>query len=167
MSAAILLSELKAEVERLANKIGAPSNILPTYGRSEDGGRPHIEVDARGYHYVMVERGEEWTRLTTSDIDELLQKIFCSVTFGLASKYELKHRVPNMDSRRLLFQRQVDLLEELSPHWAKYEAERQKSILQQRPYDDHVDARLLLSAQVGWKKACEAYPLPIPDIGWN
>jgi len=50
----LTLDAIKSEVDRLAAKIGASGYILPTYGRSEDLARPHIEVDSRGYHYVVV-----------------------------------------------------------------------------------------------------------------
>jgi hypothetical protein len=51
------LREIKSEVDRFAKKIRAPESLLPTYGHTRDAARPHIEVDARGYHYVIVERG--------------------------------------------------------------------------------------------------------------
>ncbi len=57
------LSEIKAEVDRLATQIGALGYVLPTYGSSEDGARPRIEVNARSYHYVIVESGQELERL--------------------------------------------------------------------------------------------------------
>ena len=66
------LNEIKSEIDRLAAQIGAPDDLLPTYGYSEDGARPHIEIDSHGYHYVVVERGEEINRVTTNSLDELL-----------------------------------------------------------------------------------------------
>ena len=54
----LTLIEMQAEVERRASLIGASGYVLPTFGHSEDGDRPYLEVDARGYHYVVVERGE-------------------------------------------------------------------------------------------------------------
>lgn len=130
------LSEIEAEVNRLAAKIGASGYILPTYGHTEDGARPHIESDARGYHYVVVERGQELRRDTTRDLDELLYQIFESVTFSLACEYELAHRVAGQDSRRLLFAWQIKLLSALSPSWAEREVRDHQRILQQHPFKD-------------------------------
>ena len=56
----------------MANTIGAPANRLPTFGRSEQSGRPHIEVDPVGYHYIIAERGQELERRITFDLDDLL-----------------------------------------------------------------------------------------------
>jgi hypothetical protein len=130
------LREIKKEVDRLAARVGASADLLPTYGYSEDGARPHIEVDARGYHYAVVERGQEISRITTSDLDELLFHVFAHVTFELASQYELKHRVKHQDFRRLMFRRQIELLTVLSPTWAEIESQSHERILRQHPYTD-------------------------------
>jgi hypothetical protein len=39
--------------------IDAPDHVLPTFGYSEETGRPHIEVDGAAFHHVVVERGRE------------------------------------------------------------------------------------------------------------
>jgi hypothetical protein len=131
------LNEIKSEVNRLATKINATENLLPTYGSSEDGARPHIEIDSHGYHYVVVERGEELSRITTDDLDKLLYHVFEGVTFSLACEYELKHRVENQDSRRLIFKHQVELLSLLSSKWGEMEARDHERILRQHPYNDN------------------------------
>ena len=135
------LTEVKADVDRLAALIEAErSSALPTYGRTEDFARPHIEVDPRGYHLVVVERGQELSRITTGDLDELLYQVFRSVTFSLATRHELTHRVPARDPRRLMFQRQVELLARLSERWARREAEDHDRVLRRHPFDDAVGA---------------------------
>jgi hypothetical protein len=163
------LDEIKARVDQLASRVGASGNILPTYGRTEDGARPHVEVDPHGYHYVIVERGQELERLTTSDLDELLYTIFKGITFSLAIDYELKHRMEDQDCRRILFRRQVELLLALSPRWGERELLDHKQILQQHPYDDNASIRADLtkeyrdqgcSPEVAWRMACERHPLP-------
>src|SRR4051812_35633639 len=117
------LAQIKSEVDHRAALIGAAGNhALPTYGHTEDGARPHIEVDSRGYHFVVVERGQEQSRFSTHDLDELLYRIFQSVTSDLAYSYELAHRVETQDCRRLAFKRQVELLAQLSPSWGEREA---------------------------------------------
>lgn len=130
------LDEIKSDIDRLAAQIGAPEDVLPTYGYSEDGARPHIEVDLGGYHYVIVERGQEISRVTTHELDELLYYVFEAVTFALACQYELKHRVKNQDFRRLLFRRQIELLSILSSKWAEIEARDHERILRQHPFQD-------------------------------
>jgi hypothetical protein len=134
----LTLSEIKAQVDELATKIGASGYILPTYGHSEDFARPHIEVDMHGYHYVIVERGKELKRITTTDLDDLLYHIFEAVTFSLACDYEVTHRVPDQDFRRLLFNYQVELLSALSTEWAARESADHERILKQAPFNDQL-----------------------------
>lgn len=164
------LTQIKDRVDELAFKIGAANHSsLPTYGRSEDGARPHIEVNAQGYHFVVVERGQELKRITTLDWNDLLYRIFEGVTFSVAFDYELAHRVENRDCRRLGFQRQVELLSQLSEEWGLREAQEHARILEKHPFDDFSSVRARLtgelreggrSPQDAWSMACERYPLP-------
>jgi len=156
----LTLSEIKEEVDRLAAQIGASGYVLPTYGHSDDGARPHIEADARGYHYVVVERGQELKRITTRDLNELLYHVFEAVTFSPACDYELAHRVEGQDCRRLMFRRQIELLSALSQEWSNRESQQHERILREHPFDDFASIRAKLATQVGWKAACDKYPLP-------
>ena len=155
------LTEIKSEVDIRAAKIGAAGHrALPTYGRTEDSARPHIEIDSLGYHFVVVERGQEFSRITTHDLDNLLYLVFQTLTFTLAIDYELAHRIETQDCRRLAFQKQVEFLTELSESWGRRVAQDHEQILQKHPFDDFSAIRARLSTQVGWTKACEKYPLP-------
>jgi len=156
----LTLSEIKTEIDGLAAKVGVSGNCLPTYGHSEDWARPHIEVDSLGYHYVIVERGQELKRITTSDLNELLYHVFEAITFDLACAYELANRVENQDFRKLLFKCQIDLLSKLSKEWSIREAQQHDQILCEHSFDDFASTRTTLSKQVGWEVACKKYPLP-------
>jgi hypothetical protein len=112
------LSRLEGWVRRLGEAIDAPERLLPTFGRSADLGRPHIESGRDALHYVVVERGEELTRQNTTDPNTLLEWVFEHVSFSMASTWELAHRNPEEDFRRLLFAKQLVLLDILHPRWA-------------------------------------------------
>lgn len=164
-----LLEATKAEVDRLAAKIDATGDLLPTYGDSDDTARPHIEYDLHGYHYVVHERGQEGKRVTTTELEELLFHIFRGVTFSLALRYQSKHRIEDQDFRRLLFKYQESLLFMLSPLWAEIEAREHAWLLRQHPVDDQASSRADLTRslweegfahEIAWEKACEKYPLP-------
>jgi hypothetical protein len=153
------LTGIKNEVDRLAARIGATGSVLPTYGHTEDLARPHIEVDSRGYHYVVVERGQELERWTTRDLDDLLFRVFSSITFSLAFEYEAAHRGEPQDCRRVGFQRQVELLAQLSKGWAEREAENHERILREHPFDDIAVVRAQLSYEM--TQAGHA-----PEVAW-
>jgi hypothetical protein len=167
---AITLQDIERRVTELAGRVGASGSVLPTFGHSADGGRPHIEVDHRGFHYVVVERGEEQSRETTNAPDDLLWHVFQAVTFSLASDYECAHRDELQDCRRLIFARQLQLLELLSPEWARRRAEHLRTILDQHPFDDYSSVRVALTVRLrnagcsdaeAWRQACEQYPPPV------
>jgi hypothetical protein len=115
----LALNEIVIEVNNLARLIKAPKDLLPTYGYSRDFANPLIEVDRFGYHYVIIERGQELDRKTTNNLDQLLYWVFDSITFNLALKYELEHRIEEQDCRRIMFVKQEALLEVLNPEWSE------------------------------------------------
>ena len=135
-SVTITLKAIAAIVSRKAKTVGAKGQQLPTYGRSDDFARPHIEVSGSEYHYVIVERAREEERARYTNLDDLLFRVFRDITFDLASTFELKHRRPGEDSRRQLFAKQLDFLDRLDPEW-RMRAEREiAQILNKYPYDD-------------------------------
>jgi len=130
------LERIQQAAAELARKIDAPLEFLPAIGRAAYDAEPQIEVDDNEYHFVVVERGKETARLVFRDRADILYVIFSGVTFRMAGSYELEHRVPGQDSRRLLFARQLELMRQLDPSWAtKTEAEIAE-ILRQNPYVD-------------------------------
>ncbi len=163
------LAELKKRVDKLAKIIGAPTNLLPTYGHSDHTARHHVEVDGAAYFYVIVERGETLKRETTLDLDELLFWIFAAVTAEMSNHFAAKNSPHNEDFRRAYFKHQLDLLAALSPAWAARRAIEQETILKQYPFDDLSRARADFAkklrdegmpADVASTKAGEKYPKP-------
>jgi len=144
----LTLEAIEAEIVSRSRQIGACENHLPTFGYSEQSGRPHIEVDERGYHYAIAERGTEFERLTTHDIDKLQYSVFESITFRLACDYEVKHRVEKRDCRRILFRRQTELLSALSHEWAKRCEQDHTQVLQEHPFDDDASVRATLTKEL-------------------
>ena len=133
------LEQLKQQVERIAQQIDAPSGLLPTFGYSLDGAHPHVEGgDAQPFSYVIVERGQEVSRVVAKDMDDLLYRIFADISFSMAVTYELQHRRGEQDPRRQLFAKQESLLGRLQPHWGARRAEEHRLILLQYPYNDQV-----------------------------
>lgn len=129
------LDQIQICIDRLAQKIEAPPQTLPTYGYTEDFARPHIESD-RAYHFVVVERGQEVDRRTTQELDQLLYWVFSGVTFSIACDFERANRVAEADFRRMLFQKQLELLGRLDPHWRERCESEISGILSKYPLSD-------------------------------
>lgn len=130
------LREIQAEIEKFASVIGASRNDLPTYGCTRDFAYPYIEVDTTHYHYVVVERGQEISRQTTRDFEDLLFWVFADATHNLAFTFELAHRVEDQDCRRTAFPKQIELLNLINPKMGARRAEEIAEILRNAPYDD-------------------------------
>jgi hypothetical protein len=135
------LATIAEKINFLAQMIAAPANSLPTYGYSDQFARPHIEVDARGYHYVVAERGSETLRHTSHILDEILFDVFQGVTFEMACDYELAHRIEGPDFRRIVFDQQEALLARLSPAWAERRRREHAQILATYPFIDEEEPR--------------------------
>ncbi len=112
-----ILDGIRRQVDRLARMIDAPEQSLPTYGRSEDMARPHIEVAGPHMSWVVVERGKELERRTTDDLDELLYWIFRSVISEMGSRFASKHPVEGKEFRYPMFMKELELMGTLSPAW--------------------------------------------------
>jgi hypothetical protein len=59
-----------------------------------------------------------------------------NAAFRLASDFELAHRVPHADSRRMLFAKQEELMALLDHSWAQRPAAEHAAILVQHPFRD-------------------------------
>ncbi|MGE5375784.1 MAG: Imm63 family immunity protein [Bacteroidota bacterium] len=163
------LFEIEVLVNELAQKIGAPQNMLPTYGYSEQTSRPHIEVGSTAYYYVVAQSGQEVRRYTALEVDELLYNIFSDVTFALSMMYAENNRLENQDIRRVGYPKQIELLTLLSPQWGEKMAQDQAQLLQQAPFDDYGSVRAALwkslreqgySVAQANRMAHEKYPYP-------
>jgi hypothetical protein len=130
------LVEIERSVDDLARLIGAPRDELPTYGYSRDSAYPHIEQDMSGYHYVIVERGQERERRTTKDIQELLYWVFEAVTSSMSFRYEARNRQEGKDCRRMAFKMQEELMTALNPLWGDAIRSEHAQLLESYPYDD-------------------------------
>lgn len=129
------LDDIQKRVAELAARIAAPSESLPSFGRTMDFGRPHIESGA-AYHWVVVERGREQERRTTTNVDELLYWIFEAVSFDMAMAQSMAEQRPNEDFRRSLFRQQLDLMTTLDPAWGRRCRDEIGTILAKDPFAD-------------------------------
>jgi hypothetical protein len=163
-----LLGDIEKKVNELALKINAPSNLLPSYGQQTWDAHPYIEVDNFFLYYVVSERGQEIERKMTDKLDDLLYWIFADVTFSMSSDYELKNRIEDKDCRRIMFDKQKELLGQLNQNWRQREDAEHQRILKNSPFDDLASLRATYFGQLRQeglseieisKLAYEKYPI--------
>jgi len=149
------LREIEIEVNNLARIIKVSKQELPTYGYSRDFAYPHIEQDINGYHYVIIERGQEQERRTTKNINELLFWIFNAITSSMGFEYELNNREIGKDCRRIAFKKKEELMTMLNPQWGDLAVSEHKNILNKYPFDDLAGLRATYCAELRLKGLTE------------
>jgi hypothetical protein len=130
------LNDIKEKVNELALKINVPINLLPSYGQQIWESHPYVKTDIFGcMSYIVSECGQKQIK-KTYEINELLYWIFDDVTFSMARNYELKNRIEDKDSRRMIFEKQENLLRQLDESWGEIKKNSHQQILKFYPFDD-------------------------------
>lgn len=128
--------ELQSRVYALGRLVEAPAGLCRLNFVRTDSGAPHIEFVAGAYHYVVTERGEEYSREACNEIDEILFAIFKHITFSMVVRYEVDNRDESKDSRRMLFDYQLKLLGAISEEWATKRQREFERVLLVNPFND-------------------------------
>lgn len=86
------------------------------------------------YHYVVKERGEELQHIRSEDPEDVLYAVLEHITFELAGDYEVAHRREGEDFRRLLFSKQLELLEKIDVRFKERGIAEIEKILEIAPF---------------------------------
>ena len=129
------LQQVNDEVQRLRSILHREPVAWADFGVDEDFGSCHVRIDDR-YHWIGMERGQECAHQVTDDIDDLLFWIISSNAVGTAGKWEMEHRHPTDDFRRLYFARAVELLARVKPEWAARQQAIWDEVLTRHPFVD-------------------------------
>ena len=129
------IATIRKMVREHGKKINTPEELLTVRAATDSLGTPHVEINHTGYHYIVCERGNELERKTTKNLQTLLYWIFELIVFQMASEYEVQHRKPGEDFRRVLFSIQLELYEKLDAHWFALKKKELEEILVEHPYE--------------------------------
>lgn len=136
MSKSLLVKLLQGEFNEICQKIRIAEKPYSFLTERTDDGSPHIEISGNEYHLVTTERGLELSRQTTKSKEELLYWLTEQMTFGFSVSFEFSNRIENQDSRRLIFSKQLELLNKTNPLWAERRHLEINEILRENPYSD-------------------------------
>ena len=157
------LDAIRERVTALAAEIDAPPHAIPTFGFSRDLAWPHIEEADGVMSWVVVERGREIQRRSTTDITELLYWVFQEITGFMGTNWEANNRVPLVDTRVLGFSRTLALLNRLDGAWRDRELSEFVAVLRDYPLrEDYDDPAAVTSALV--ESGLRARRLPGPEL---
>ncbi|CAN5372473.1 hypothetical protein BH10ACI2_BH10ACI2_15130 [soil metagenome] len=112
------LKDLQREYNQLAQYIKPCDTEYSFLTERQDDGSPHVEFANGEFHYVVTERGSEFERRTTDDINEILYWLVNDLTFWMSVEYELKHRMPGQDFRRVMFDHRIEIMKKARREFA-------------------------------------------------
>ena len=133
------LSALKSTYASIAKQLNAPREHIRFAETPQHNGSPHVEFDGNNFAYVITERGEEYERKSTSNENEILYWLVKDLTRAMASHFELAHRDPTTDSRRLFFQKHLDLIRTIDHNWHTRLQAEYEIVLEQHRFRDTMD----------------------------
>jgi hypothetical protein len=118
----IMMEDVKAAVRDLVAKLDGGDRHEVIAFSPQDFARPYVEIHGAMLHWVVVERGRELERRTTSDLNELLHWVALDATRSMAGSWELgqRWRFPaGRDTRIGWLAKQIELLRRLDAQWAE------------------------------------------------
>ena len=124
------LGELKAQIENMVAQGNILPELIPSFGKFTG---PTAEVFIEGNKYHFTAYGNQ---TSTDNLEEFLYLIFQELTKQMGHIYEVEHRNPKLDSRRIAFQRQLEILESLNGDWKKRREKEIEELLHWYPYND-------------------------------
>jgi UDP-N-acetylmuramate dehydrogenase len=131
-----LLSDFGARMSNMAQAIGAPADLLPQIGAADANAENWVSLQDGRYRLSHQERGEVEVLAESADAEAILERIFDSATFDMATREEARARTAGQDVRRQIFQIQAALLEKLDPEWADRVRARHGETMKAHPLDD-------------------------------
>ena len=88
------------------------------------------------YHYISIgDRGEETHKEFISE-DDVLYALLNSFIFRMALNYEMEHREPGKDFRRIYFAKQIELYSKFGKEFEERKIAQINEILRKAPYHD-------------------------------
>lgn len=134
------LEKIKKKILKMGKKIGLndESELYPMFSKTSDvfNDGASIYTENSKYYYILMERGRINKCYESENLEEILYLLFESITFTMASDYELHHRIENQDSRRLLWQKQLELLEKVDKAFKVRCQAEIEDILKIAPFND-------------------------------
>ncbi|APW38797.1 hypothetical protein RD110_17595 [Rhodoferax koreense] len=132
------IDRIRNAVNQYGVRIGIPVGKLKVYDSPQVDGTPYINISENIFSYIIEERGCIFEKRETSDFNTLLYWLMSDVVFTMASNYELNHRVPHQDSRRVIFSTELKLMQALEESWNLKKKNEIEDNLEKSPYIDNI-----------------------------
>ncbi len=128
------LEEVQRLIYQYAKKIDIDKSKINLSCEKSYFAQPYLEIIDGRYHYVINEQGYEITRKVLENVEDFLYYFFESLVSEIAFAYELENRKENQDSRKVAFEKKIELMEKLNPLWKNRLESELYEILSKNPY---------------------------------
>jgi len=115
------LEEVKYIVFNLGDKIdvSSDSKLYPMFSTSTHVFSEGFSIRGSKIHYITMDRGQIRKHIESEELGIILYEIFKNITSSLARQFELEHRSKTNDSRRVWWEKQLELLNEINPKFSE------------------------------------------------
>jgi hypothetical protein len=109
----------------------------PLYFSRQDDGMAHLEFHGDGsVSSIVTEHGATIASSRFEDEEDLLYHLVRGAIWMMACEYEKSHRVEGQDLRRVLFARDLELMNRVSPEWGERRRAEIDDLLRRYPFCD-------------------------------
>lgn len=109
---------IKKRMKALGDRINLSPTDYPDLRKTDAWGGTYLKVKGFKVYYIVMERGKEIDRIGFDRLDDALYKVFDEITFTLAATCDEAKKAPNNEYRKIVFARQLELLEKINPKYA-------------------------------------------------
>lgn len=97
----------------------------------------YIYEENENFYYIEVgDRGGIEERVESPNVEDVVYKIYCGITFREATKEAIQHMEKGKDWRRKLFSIQLDMLKRIGEVFYLKRMQEINTILEKSPYND-------------------------------
>ena len=125
------IQELQDEYNKLCVKLGLKGQFKVN---PQNDGASHVEFNNNTYYYIKTDRGVEFVKKITVDKDEILYWLISEVIWKYSLQYELEHRIDGQDARRIRFNKEIELFNQINIDWSNKRNREIEAILEINPY---------------------------------
>jgi Immunity protein 63 len=133
MGNTIDLAQVEVELNRLADLIDAPTRIRPRFQANPD----FDYIITRDQKYVLVNVDVFTTsEFVTTSLEDFWYHVFAGITHEMAELATARDFKANNEVRRVIWPKQLELMQHISPAWKKRLLQEFLNILEKNPVRD-------------------------------
>ena len=121
----LTLPQIEDKIREYAAIIDAPEEFIPTFGSSNQSGLSHIELQDGYYELIVCQKGDELSRESFDNADELVFKVLQDISYSMACDLDFDG-AEDQNFRERFLDAQQHLMSKIYAYYSK-NAKRKKA----------------------------------------